>query len=117
MKKFPRLGIACLLVAVFLTQDSVTAQQVILINGEPTEVILNGEDIKSIVTTQLKNYMQEYGQETDDEFVKSLIKIPTPEAIEKPKPLAVSTSRYRKKSIQEVKESAMVLASYPRREK
>jgi len=74
MKKTPRLGILCLLLSVFLTQESVTAQQVILINGEPTKVILKGEDISTIITSQLKNYMSEYGQNTDDEFVKTLVR-------------------------------------------
>lgn len=117
MKKFPRLGLACLLLAVFLTQHSVSAQQIILINGEPTEVILSAENIKSIVTSQLKNYMEEYGQEVDDNFVKSLVHIPTLEEKENNKPIDLSASSSRKKSFQEVKDEAMVLAYYPEREK
>ena len=113
MKNLPKLGLACLLLSFLIAQPSLSAQQVILINGEATEVILSGDQIKTIVTAKLKNYMEQYGQETDDKFVKSLVRINKKEEPEAAKPIAISTSSYRKKSIQEVKETAMVLAHYP----
>ncbi len=117
MKKSPKLGILCLLLSVFLNNDSITAQQVILINGEPTEVILDGEQIQSIVSTQLKNYMEAYGQEVDDTFVKTLVKIESPTDTKKLSTADVISAYHRKKSIAKVTEEAMMLAQVPQQEK
>lgn len=72
-KLFPLAGMLLLLAA--LPSQNLFSQAVILVNGQPTEVILNGEQIEVIVTHQIKNYMQEYGQETNDDFVKSMVNL------------------------------------------
>jgi len=69
---------AVLILAINLIPDaaSAQAQRIILINGQPTSVILSGDDITSLVSDQLTDYMKEFGQAPDDEFVRSLITLP-----------------------------------------
>lgn len=77
MNKLKNLSFsAMILLAISMVPESTVAQQIILINGQPTSVILNGEDIKNLVSDQLSDYMKAYGQEPDDEFVKGLITLP-----------------------------------------
>lgn len=117
MKKLTKVGFVCLLLSVFLTSDSVTAQKVILINGEPTEVILSGAEIQSIVSTQLKNYMEAYGQEVDDNFVKSLVRIETPIQKEIAQTAAIKAANKRKKSFADVTQTVMAMTYSPQEEK
>jgi len=77
MNKLKNLSVsAMILMAISLVPESILAQQIILINGQPTSVILSGEDIKNLVSDQLTDYMKAYGQEPDDEFIKGLITLP-----------------------------------------
>ncbi len=116
MKKSPKLGLLCLLFSVFLNQDAITAQQVILINGEPTEVILDGDQIQSIVSTQLENYLAAYAQEVDDAFVKTLVKIEAPTKSRAVSQASTISASHRK-SRAKVTEELMVLAQVPQQEK
>lgn len=116
MKKFHRLGLLCLLLSVFLNNETINAQQIILINGEPTQVTLNGDQIQSIVSTQLKNYMDAYKQDVDDEFIKSLVSIEISQKPERAASTANTTNKTRN-SITVATETDVALVENPHREK
>jgi len=44
------------------------SQSIILINGQPTEVILKGDDIESIVNTQISDYLKIYDKAPKSDF-------------------------------------------------
>lgn len=64
------ISVALVALTFVLTPD-LKSQSIILVNGEPTEVVLDGDAIKSIVKNKISDYMKEYGQETDSDFQKS----------------------------------------------
>ena len=59
----------------FLLAPDLSSQSIILVNGEPTEVILDGDAIKSIVKSQIKDYMKEYGLDVDEDFEQSDLRL------------------------------------------
>lgn len=63
---------ATVILLMFCASES-TAQAVILVNGVPTKVVLEGVAIKTIVQQKVTDYMEEYGQEPNDSFTKSVI--------------------------------------------
>ena len=77
---------ATVILLMFCTNES-TAQAVILVNGVPTKVVLEGDAIQKIVQQKVADYMEEFGQEPIDSFTKSVItfnpvdKVETPEKI------------------------------------
>jgi len=54
------------LIAIFslLSQNSYS-QSIVLINGQPTKVVLKGTDIESIVNHNINEYLKDYGQEPE----------------------------------------------------
>ena len=68
MKNF--ISMATVAILVFSTNYGFS-QNIVLVNGQATEVVLDGNDIKEIVKQKITNYMKEYGQEVDEEFMKA----------------------------------------------
>ncbi len=66
MKKLCILASTAIL---FLLVQNCTAQNVVLINGKATEVTLDGNDIETIVNNKVSNYLREYGQEPEQDFI------------------------------------------------
>ena len=66
-----RLAFVALTAALSLLAVDAHTQNIVLVNGQATEVILDGDDIKSIVRNKIVNYMHDYGQTVDDEFRKT----------------------------------------------
>ena len=69
----------------FLLVQNCTAQNVVLINGQASEVILDGNDIETIVNKKVSNYLREYGQEPEQDFIHI--------NLNKPKAKKLATSR------------------------
>ncbi len=65
------LAFVALTAALSLLAVDAHTQNIVLVNGQATEVILDGDDIKSIVRNKIVNYMHDYGQTVDDEFRKA----------------------------------------------
>jgi len=65
MKKLCILAITALFS--LLAQKSF-AQNVVLINGQASEVVLSGSDIEAIVNLKINDYLAEYGQEPVKDF-------------------------------------------------
>jgi len=57
--------IAC----IALSSQHAFSQTIVLINGQATEVVLSGKDIKTIVNNKISNYMEQYTASADEEFV------------------------------------------------
>lgn len=72
MKCYISVAVAAL---TFVLTPDLRSQSIILVNGEPTEVVLDGDAIKSIVKNKINDYMQEYGQEVDSDFKKSDLRL------------------------------------------
>lgn len=68
MKRYIPVAVVAL---TFVLTPDLKSQSIILVNGEPTEVVLDGDAIKSIVKNKIDDYMKEYGQEVDTNFKKS----------------------------------------------
>jgi len=68
------MSLAIIAVFVLLTLDG-NSQSIVLVNGQATEVVLNGEDIKTIVRQNIADYMKDYGQSVDKDFIKTELKI------------------------------------------
>ena len=57
MKKATIISTVILLMITLVTAE---AQTVILINGQPTKVILKGKEIQEIVNANIQNYLQSF---------------------------------------------------------
>ena len=68
MKSYISMALVAL---TFLLAPDLSSQSIILVNGEPTEVILDGDAIKSIVKSQIEDYMKEFGHDTEEDFEQS----------------------------------------------
>lgn len=65
MKKLCILAITALFS--LLAQNSL-AQNVVLINGQASEVVLSGSDIEEIVNHKITDYLADYGHEPNKDF-------------------------------------------------
>jgi len=89
---------ATVILLMFFSNDN-TAQVVVLVNGVPTKVVLDGEVINNIVQQQVADYMEEFGQEPDDSFTKSVINFTPVKEKEKLKNKEVSKKKDPKEKI------------------
>jgi len=64
--KVLRLMALSIVIAGYL--PSASAQSIILVNGQPVEVILDGESIESIVDDQVDTYLDQYDQAPNEAF-------------------------------------------------
>ena len=75
MNKYPSQALKAIVILLMFFSNENTAQTVVLVNGVPTKVILNGEEIKNIVQKKVADYMSDYGLEPNDVFTKSAINV------------------------------------------
>lgn len=78
MSKTISLAFFVIISTYFLVSPSYS-QTVIFINGSPTQVVLEGEEIKSLLQDKISNYLASYGQKPDDAFTNAVIDM-SPEA-------------------------------------
>jgi len=69
--------LALIVFSTLATQHS-SAQSVILINGQVTEVVLSGDDIESIVNEKMDNYLDTSEQESQVAFKYAKLRSPQP---------------------------------------
>lgn len=61
--------ISLALIAMFsLLSQTAFSQSIILINGQPTKVVLKGEHIEKIVNQKINDHLREYGQTPEKNF-------------------------------------------------
>lgn len=72
MNRLTSLAFMAFLILIAVSTYS-QAQTVVLINGQPSQVVLDGKEIKNIVQAQISTYMAQYGQESDEAFSQSII--------------------------------------------
>ena len=89
---------ATVILLMFLSNES-TAQAVILVNGIPTKVVLDGDAIKTIVQQKVDDYMEEFGQTPNDSFTKSVIRFNPVDKVDIPEKIKDDAKHIEKRQI------------------
>jgi len=64
-----------------MTSQLSFAQNIVLINGQASEVVLSGEDLKNIVNNRIDDYLDGFDQEPQSSFQRVPVRVETSESL------------------------------------